>query len=203
LISGKYIIGLTGQTGSGKTTAAGYFRKKGFAVIDCDLVAHEAITEPECLEKLEVEFGPEIILSDGSLDRRALGRIVFVDAEKLLKLNKITHPPIVEKILELSAQSCGHIIILDAPALIESGLYKNCDYIISIVADKHTRLKRIAKRDNLPLSEAEKRVNSQKCEDFYKSASDLVIQNDGIQTELIKKAEALTEYLRQKFAAKP
>lgn len=195
--SGKYLVGLTGQTGSGKTGLCGYLKKSGFAVINCDKAAHSVISGGECLRKLAAEFGAEILTPEGALDRRRLASIVFADGEKLALLNKITHPPVIKKILELAGQCPEKAVILDAPTLIESGLYKSCDLLVSVLADKEERLKRICLRDGLSAAEAEARVNSQKRDEFYKEKSDIIIYNSGSVDELCAKAAELALRIRR------
>ena len=85
------VFGLTGGSGAGKSTVAEAFRREGVYVIDADKIAREVVEAGKpCLEELRREFGEDIIRRDGSLDRHALGDIVFSDAEKLKSLNKIT-----------------------------------------------------------------------------------------------------------------
>ncbi|MBR2471842.1 MAG: dephospho-CoA kinase, partial [Clostridia bacterium] len=87
------IYGLTGGSGSGKSSAADILKEKGFFVIDADITARE-ILNGDVLEKLRINFGNSVINSDGTLNRKALAKIVFADNDKLSLLNSITHPEI-------------------------------------------------------------------------------------------------------------
>ncbi|MBR6045821.1 MAG: dephospho-CoA kinase [Ruminococcus sp.] len=177
-----YIIGLTGQTGSGKSTVSECFAQCGLAVIDCDKVSRE-VTVPgsECCKALSKYF-PSCFDSELTLDRRALGRIVFSDSEQLELLNRTVFPFILEQInSEIEAalnEGCEHIV-LDAPTLYESGADKLCSLIVSCVADRKIRTERIMKRDGISAEDAEKRMASQKSESFFRERSDIIIENDG------------------------
>lgn len=186
------IIGLTGQTGAGKSTVCDFLREKGLLVIDCDKVARQ-VTEKgsKTLSSLADAFGNDIILEDGSLNRRELASRAFQSAEKTALLNSITHPAITEAIKKVIDEHKDKNIILDAPTLIESGVYKLCDMIVSVLADSCVRKERIMARDNLTLSEAEKRMSAQKDDSFYKEYSDVVILNNGDKTQAIEIARQI------------
>ena len=186
------IIGLTGQTGAGKSTVCDFLREKGIYVIDCDKVSRQ-VTEKgsKTLSQLAETFGNDIILEDGSLNRRELASRAFQSAEKTALLNSITHPAITESISKVISEQKEKHIILDAPTLIESGVYKLCDKIVSVLADSSVRKERIMARDNLTLSEAEKRMSAQKDDYFYKEYSDLVILNNGDRSQAIESAQQI------------
>lgn len=186
------IIGLTGQTGAGKSTVCELLREKGLLVIDCDKVAR-SVTEKgsKTLSLLAKAFGNDIILEDGSLNRRELASRAFQNAEKTALLNSITHPAITDAINKVIAEHKDENIILDAPTLIESGAYKLCDKIVSVLASADVRKERIMARDNLTLSEAEKRMSAQKNDEFYKEYSDAVIFNNSDKTKTLISAEQI------------
>lgn len=183
------IIGLTGQTGSGKTTVSNYLKENGYAIIDADKVAREIILpDSDCILKVEKAFGNEVINSDGSLNRKKLGGIVFKNSEKLELLSSIVNPYIIEKIKEKIniLKPVSSIIFIDAPTLFESGAYKLCDKTISIIADEKIRLERIMNRDDLTLIQAKNRINSQNNDEYYISKSDYTVYNNGDITYINK-----------------
>jgi dephospho-CoA kinase len=151
----KILIGLTGQTGAGKTTVADLFRQKGIYVVDCDKVAREVIP---------------------IADRRKMAEIVFSDKSKLDEFNKINFPKIISAVDKLIEGK--NIAIVDASQLFESGYNAKCDYIISVIADEKTRLKRITKRDGITQEQAILRMNSQLPQDYFITHSDFVIDNN-------------------------
>lgn len=181
------IIGLTGQTGAGKSTVCELLIEKGLFVIDCDKVARNVTEKGSItLDLLADAFGSDIILADGSLNRRELASRAFQTPEKTELLNSITHPAIINSINKVIAEHKNENIVLDAPTLIESGAYKLCDKIVSVLADADVRKKRIMARDNLTLIEAEKRMNAQKDDSFYKEYSNAIIYNNGDKLETLK-----------------
>ena len=186
------IIGLTGQTGAGKSTVCDFLREKGLFIIDCDKVAR-SVTEKgsKTLSLLADAFGNDIILEDGTLNRRELASRAFQSAEKTALLNSITHPAITDAINNVISEHKSENIILDAPTLIESGAYKLCDKIISVLADAEVRKERIIVRDNLSLCEAEKRMSAQKDDAFYKEYSDAVIYNNNDKAQSLVSAEQI------------
>lgn len=157
--------------------------KNSIVCIDCDRVSREVTVKgAPALKALCVAFGEDILSSDGSLDRKKLGSIVFSDKEKLELLNRTIFPFITDRIKAIIADFSGEgIIVLDAPTLFESGCDKLCDEKVAVVADKQIRLERITARDGLSFEDAESRINSQLSEEFFRENCDVVIQNnDGL-----------------------
>lgn len=191
------IIGICGRSGSGKSTVLEIIKKKFKGCIDCDKVSRE-VTEKgsECLEELAVEFGNEILFSDGSLNRAKLGSIAFGSKEKTEKLNQITHKYIlkrVETLIEEFSSNGEKVVFFDAPTLFESGLDKRCNYILAVSASDEKLISRIKSRDNKTETEVIKRLSSQYDEDFLKKNSNYLIENNGTLYELEKKAEEFLE----------
>lgn len=181
------IVGLTGQSGAGKTTVCDTFEKSGFAIINADIVAREVMSNgSECLNETVSVFG-DILLEDGTLDRKKLAGIVFSDSDKLSIYENIIFPYIIASIrdkIEVYKREKYDYLLLDAPTLFESKADKLCDIIVSVIADRDIRLNRILERDSITLHEAESRLNSQKNDDFYMGKSDYVIKNNGSLSEL-------------------
>ncbi|MBR3920843.1 MAG: dephospho-CoA kinase [Oscillospiraceae bacterium] len=181
------IVGLTGQSGAGKTTVCETFKKNGFAVINADIVAREVMSKgSECLDETVSVFG-DILLEDGTLDRKKLAEIVFSDSDKLSIYENIIFPYIIASIRDkigVYKREKYDYLLLDAPTLFESKANKLCDIIVSVIADRKIRLERILKRDLITLCEAESRLNSQKNDEFYVAKSDYVIKNNGSLSEL-------------------
>lgn len=192
----KFIIGLTGQTGAGKSTVCRRLTEEyGMTSIDCDAVSRKVTSESPCVDLIAENFGEEVLLSDGSLNRKVLGKIVFSSPEMLDKLNKIVHPIIIDTVLMMADDIESEIIIFDAPTLIESGLYKRCDLIVSVTSDAVMRKKRIIKRDKITSEEAEKRIGAQQSEHFYTKYSDISILNTKHLDDLNLKSDRLAHYI--------
>lgn len=180
------VIGLCGGSGSGKGEASRLFSELGFAVIDTDRVYRELTSGPsECTAALSREFGEAIISTSGALDRRALANLVFHGEgadERRLRLNAIAHHYILietrRRLSVFASEGCAAAIV-DAPVLFESGFDRECDMIVSVVADKNIRLSRITARDNISREAAEERIASQLSDEVIISRSDFVITNNG------------------------
>lgn len=174
------IVGVTGGTGSGKSTVCTYFKEKGAKIIDADIVARDIVLKgmPALLEIKEV-FGSDVLFSDGSLDRKKLGKIVFASPEKLNILNGITHKYIIEEIKNKVFSSNEKMVVIDAALLFETELFKLCNKTIAVTAPENERERRILKRDSLEAETAKNRIASQKENSFYAEHSDYVIINDG------------------------
>ncbi len=176
------IVGITGITGAGKSTLTKLFAEKDFAVVDADVIARSVTQKdsPE-LALLAEAFGADILLSDGSLDRRKLGERAFADAESTQKLNSITHPAILKRIRDAvnDLQKDGRNVVLDVPLLFETGLGQLCDHTVYITADHDVRLQRLQLRDGLCAQEIEKRMQARFDEDYFTQRSDFVLVNNG------------------------
>ncbi len=172
----RYVLGLTGGTGAGKSAVSSLLEKSGATIIDADKLSRE-ITKEGGIALPEIDASFPGVIKNGVLDRKALGRIVFSDKEKLLILNEITHKYIIELTKKAIEASKG-LIVLDAPLLFEAGEDKLCDKVIFVDADEKNRLERIVKRDNLSIDEAKARIEARNLSPI-KEKCDFVIMNNG------------------------
>ncbi len=195
------VVGLTGQTGAGKSTVSRLLAAGGIPVVDCDILAREAVLPGSvCLAQLAEAFGKEI-LQDGSLDRAKTAKIAFSDPQKLKTLNRITHQAILvllEQRLQELREKGERLAAVDAPTLFESGADRFCGVVVSVIAPKELRRRRILDRDGLTPEEAQRRMGAQQPDDFYTSRSDFVLVNDGTQKDLAEKTGRLIQILQEK-----
>ena len=170
-----FTIGLTGQTGSGKGYICKELKKRGFKIIDSDVIARR-LTEKgsPLLSELQKAFGVDII-ENGGLNRKLLAKRAFENREKTELLNSIMHPAIIEECKRESEIPC----VLDAPQLFEAKAENECYKTICVTAPLETRLERIISRDNISREQAMQRINAQLSEEYYISHSDYVIENNG------------------------
>ena len=177
------IYGLTGSIATGKSTVANILKEHcNVPIIDADNLAREAVEiGSNGLRGIINEFGQEILLPDGSLNRKRLGNIVFGDNKAIEVLNSIVHPEVrilYNKYIEGYRQKGYKTIIYDCPLLIEANLMDSVDEIILVVADESTQLKRLMERNNFNEEEAMKRIQSQMKVKEKISYANYVIYND-------------------------
>lgn len=185
------------MSGAGKTTVSEVFKENGFEVINCDMVARE-VTEKgtACLKEIAEKFDG-VLNSDGTLDRKKLGSIVFSDKEKLKLLNDTIYPFISYRVIKWIENTDNNYVLLDAPTLFESGIDFICDGVVSVVCDKELSVKRIMARDNISEEAAESRLSSQHDKSFYKEKSCFCIENNGTADVLQKKAEEIARQIKR------
>jgi dephospho-CoA kinase len=190
------IIGVTGGIGSGKSTVSRILRDLGAKIVSADKIARDIVHKGEkALLEIVEHFGDEILTSNGELDRKKLGTIVFGNNEKLEVLNSITHKYIAEKIVNIVEQfkmdNKSGIMVIDAPIPVEHGFIDIVDQVWVVTADIDVRVKRIIERDGITREEALSRINSQKKESEYLDIADEVLVNNGEIEELEKEVARL------------
>lgn len=193
------IIGLTGGSGAGKGEVSRLYQSRGIPSVDTDMVYRRLTQAPSaCTKELAARFGDFILGQNGELDRKRLAEIVFCGGEEqrtaLADLNRITHKHILRscRISLTHMQKRGvNACIIDAPLLFESGFDKECDVVISVIADRELRISRIMMRDFLTRAAATARINAQQNDSFYIERSDYVIHNNGSVQELSAKADSI------------
>lgn len=187
------IIGLTGPTGAGKTTVLRALGELGCVCVDCDGLYHRLLdTSSQLVGELTDRFGKSILDSQGKVDRKALGQVVFADPQALSDLNAIAHRHVVAACVSLirTAQAQGKkALALDAIALMESGLGALCDVTLAVTAPEEVRLARIMARDGLGEATARARMEAQRPSEYYVNQCDHSIVNDGNKTLRELKAE--------------
>lgn len=175
------ILGLTGGIACGKSTISAYLKEFGIPVIDADECSRAVVEKGSIgLEKLTEIFGNKILEKDGTLNRKALGQIVFSDSEQLSLLNSVMEPLIREEISRrLNQENNADLVVLDAPLLIEQHYDKICDFIMTIDVPKKIQLERLIERDELSEDEAKSRIESQLSSRERNGFADVVIDSSG------------------------
>lgn len=193
------VIGLTGQTGAGKTSAGEIFKENGFFVIDADVVARRVV-EPgaPCLIAISQAFGEDMIASEGELDRKRLAAVAFGDKRQLEKLNRVTHPYIIQRIEQMLRTIDNQWVLLDAAALFESGADKFCDETVAVIAKAEIRRGRIMRRDELTEKQADDRISSQNDDQFYIKRCNHIIISDGSFEDLRKAVVDVIQKIKNK-----
>ncbi len=173
-------VGLTGSIATGKSAVCGYFLELGCHVLDADKTAREVVEAgTKGLDMIVEEFGDEVLLPNGELDRTRLGSIVFADEKKRLLLNSIVHPLVFEAqnrwLAAREAKDPDGIAIVDAALMIESGGYKRFNKLIVVWCEPAIQLKRLKLRDDLPETDAKKRIAAQMPQEEKKRYADFLI----------------------------
>ncbi len=181
-------IGLTGGIASGKSTVLNYFKDKRIPYIDADIVAREVV-EPstEGLKAIVNTFGSNVLHDDGTLNREALGAIVFHDEEKRQLLNSCLKIHISNRIMELTSQyEQGNtpILIYDIPLLIEGEWYTMMDEVWLVYVNERTQIERLMSRNGYTREDALARINSQMRLDDKRAYADVIIDNNGTPHDL-------------------
>lgn len=181
-------IGLTGGIASGKSTVLTYFKDKGIPYIDADIVAREVV-EPgtEGLKAIVDTFGSNVLHADGTLNREALGAIVFHNEEKRHLLNSCLKTHIRNRIMELTSQyEQGNtpILIYDIPLLIEGEWYTMMDEVWLVYVNEMTQIERLMSRNGYTREDALARINSQMRLDDKRAYADIIVDNNGTPHDL-------------------
>ena len=192
-------IGLTGGIGTGKSTVSRYLKTKGYQIIDADLIAREVVEPGQpALVRLTEEFGREILLEDGSLDRRKLAQLAFSSPEGKEALDRITHGAIFQRIDELQEQyetefssQEGAVIFLDVPLLFETGLDRKADLVWVVDVPDELRVQRVVLRDGLTEEEIWARIKNQMSREEKLAKADYVLDNSGTLEALYEQVDAL------------
>lgn len=188
-------IGLTGGIASGKSTVLTYFKDKGIPYIDADIVAREVV-EPgtKGLEAIVDAFGSNVLHDDGTLNREALGAIVFHNEEKRQLLNGCLKIHIRNRIMELTSQyeqGNTSVIIYDIPLLIEGEWYTMMNEVWLVYVNETTQIERLMSRNGYSKEDALARIKSQMRLDDKRSYADVIIDNNGTPRDLIEQLNTI------------
>ena len=194
-----YLIGLTGGIASGKTAVAKRLAEHGAIHIDADQLAREVV-EPGTpgLAAIVERFGEGVLLADGSLNRPALGAIIFADDQARLDLNAITHPAVGRLGKQLMADAAARdehaVVVYDVPLLIEASKqpdYYKFDLVVVVEAAADARVDRMVKLRGMTEDEARRRVASQSTDEERREIADVIIDGNGTLDDTLRQADEL------------
>ena len=180
----SYLVGLTGGIGSGKSAVAELLAAKGAVIVDSDVIAREVV-EPGTpgLAAIVGRFGDQVLDGEGRLNRKALGAVVFNDAQARRDLEAIVHPAVRKRAAELTERAPeGSVVVQVIPLLVETGQQDRFDHIIVVDLSEETQRQRITERDGP--EQAEARVAAQASREDRLAIADTVITNDGSREDL-------------------
>lgn len=186
------LIGLTGGIGSGKSTVATLCRERGWRVVDVDGIARDVVKPGRpALAELAAAFGEDILLADGSLNRKELARRAFVDKEHTELLNSITHPRIqaeTQRQFDEAREEGYDFAVYDMPLLVDNGLDKDMDYVIVVDVAVEERVRRLVTSRGLEEDDARRRIAAQVTDEVRLAAATHVIDNNGTLEQLRARA---------------
>lgn len=188
------LVGLTGGIGSGKSTVAAMLRERGVPVIDADALARQVV-EPGLPAHGEIARAwPEVIADDGRIDRKALAARVFADPASKARLEAMTHPRIRARIADerTALGAAGHrLAVLEAALLVETGIYRELDGLIVVVASEASQVRRVVARDGCTPEAAMARLRAQQPAEDKVRVADYVVENDGSLSDTRARVEAV------------
>ena len=195
----KPVIGLLGAPGAGKSTVARAFADCRCAVIDADQLAHLALEEQDVKDQLSQWWGDRVLDGSGRVDRKAVGRIVFADADELLRLEQLVHPRVhagrARERQRAFADDAVRAVVEDCPLLLETGLDKQCDALVFIDCPLEIRLARLADSRGWDEAELKSREQRQVPLDIKRRSANYVISNGQAAAQLREQAEHVLQQL--------
>ncbi|HYK27094.1 MAG TPA: dephospho-CoA kinase [Streptosporangiaceae bacterium] len=195
-------VGLTGGIGAGKSEVSRRLSAQGAIGVDADLIAREVVQPgTDGLAEIVDAFGPAVLDEGGSLDRTALGEIVFADKEKLAVLNGIVHPRVGARMTELEAAAGpSSIVVHDVPLIAENGLAGAYDLVVVVDVPPRIQLDRLVRLRGMSREQAHARMAAQASREDRLAIADIVVDNSGALAELDRQVGELWTELRRRAA---
>ncbi len=193
-------VGLTGGIGCGKTVVRRRLEERGIPTLDADAVVHRLLQSgTDVTRQIAKSFGRAVIASDGSVDRKALGAIVFRDEEARKKLNAIVHPGVwreIERFFEEREKASDPVAVVDAALMIETGSYRRYDLVVVVHCPPELQLERLMARDGLSQEDALRRVHLQIPIEEKRPFADFLVDTSGSIEESLRQADELASELQ-------
>lgn len=188
-------VGLTGGVASGKSTVSAIFRELGAVVVDADVLSREVVAAgTPGLAAVVAEFGPEVLTADGTLDRAALGALVFTDAARRAALEAIVHPLVRARGADLEAAAGPEdVVVHDIPLLVETGQADRFDAVVVVDVPEELQVERMVRDRGWSRADAEARIAAQASREQRLAIATYVVENTGTLDEL---REQVTEVWR-------
>jgi dephospho-CoA kinase len=195
-------VGLTGGIACGKSFVGETLAGKGCLLIQADELGREVMAPGgEAYEGVVKEFGPEILASDGTIDRRKLAARVFGNSDRLARLNALVHPAVIrleeERIADFARREPQGIAVVEAAILIETGSYKRFDKMILVICREEQQMERAMRRTGAAAADVRARLDSQMTVDEKRKFADFVIDTSGEKGDTLRQTLAIYEELRR------
>jgi len=192
-------VAVTGGAGSGKTSVCNRLKELGVKVISADEMAREAVAPgSEALTKIIRFFGEKVVLSDGTLNRKILRRMITDDDDARLTLERFLHHEItklIQKNVVCAEKEGCRIVAIEVPLLFELDMKERFDWVVVVSADKELRVKRLMERDQTSRDSAENLINVQMADEEKIGRADYVVWNEGSMEKLVESVDVLFKNL--------
>jgi len=197
-IQSPFVVALTGGIASGKTAVSDRFAALGVPVIDTDVIAHQVVEPGQpALQEIARQFGSDILLPDGNLNRRLMRQLIFSDAAAKKQLEGILHPAIRLRVQQQIAAVTAPYCLVVIPLFTETGSYDWVDRVLVVDVDEETQVQRVMRRDGVSREQALAALAAQASRASRLALADDVILNDGSIEELQTEVDRLhAEYTR-------
>ena len=194
----KKVIGITGGIASGKSNIINVIKNQGYLVLSCDeIVSKLSIKGGKIYNNIINTFGPEYVKDNLELDKEKLGKLIFNDSSKKELLNSITHPLVKEELLAEINKSNDSLIFAEIPLLYEAKFNDICDLVIVSYLSKDEQIKRLCFRDNIDITYAKAKINSQMDLEIKKNLADFVIDTKGSFEETEKQVLEVLDKIKE------
>ena len=193
------VYGLTGGIGAGKSTVANMFQESGIPVVLADDVGREVASKgSDGLAEIVRSFGPDVLDSNGELDRRKLGTLIFNDPDRRRELEGILHPRVRDQSRELFSQleqAGNQIVVYESALLYETQRHTEMRGVILVTASEEQRIARVRSRDGSEEEAVRQRIKAQMDEEEKRGLADYIIENNGDLQALKREVDSLIEQL--------
>lgn len=197
------MVGLTGSIASGKSLVAGHLIELGVPLVDADILAREIVEPGEpAWEDIRERFGEEVLNADQTLNRGALGALIFADEDARRALESITHPRIAQRLMQYAQQyrmDGEPWMVYDAALLVENNAHRWLNALIVVAVEPEVQLERLMRRDSLSAEEAQQRIDSQMPVEDKMKVADYVIDNNGTRDQTRAQVDEIFNQLTQRF----
>jgi dephospho-CoA kinase len=195
------LVGLTGGIGAGKSTVARMLAERGAVVLDADDLARQAV-EPGTpgYRKVVEQFGHDILLPTGEIDRKELGSRIFADRQARRALESVVHPEVFRLLADAVERhrATDDVVVFDAPLIVETGLAGDFDLLVVVLTPGDVAVARLKADRGMPEDVARARIAAQAPPEMKEAAADVVIRNEGSLEDLQRQVDALWADLLQK-----
>ena len=194
-------IGLTGGIACGKTVVRRRLEERGIRTLDADAVVHEILaSDAEAIGEIVREFGDSVAAADGTIDRKALGAVVFSDPSARERLNAIVHPRVyreIEEFFSRMSEAGEPLAVVDAALMIETGSFRKYDRVIVVHCRREQQRSRLMARSGLSAEDAERRIAAQMPIEEKRAYGDFLVDTSGTLEETLARTDSLADELRR------